>query len=128
MDRNRIINQLGLVPDGGLSVVDIQMVEWGRDLLLGCIYRTIPEDGPPDAPVHFNIIFKECREIRYRVYAHIGMHEHGSIPAEADVAELILGQANHRKDASVLTNLFGLTISYGSIQLEMNDTLVTLEK
>jgi hypothetical protein len=127
MDREIIINRLGLVPGGGLSIVDIQMVQWGRDLVFECVYRTVSRNAPPDDPVRFNLVFKDCRDIKYRIYAHISIHERGQVTAVADVAELQLGKGHHRRDANILTNHFGVTVSYGEIMLEHGDQAFHLE-
>src|SRR5690606_8139362 len=116
MDKSKIIDALGLVSGGGMSITDIQMVQWGRDLIFECLYLTLP-----DEPVIFRLIFQNCREIRYRVYAHIGFHEQGQVTPTADVVELALGHGNHRRDANILTNHFGVTISYGELRVERDD-------
>lgn len=127
MDLQLLVEKLGLVTGGGLSIVDIQMVQWGRSLVFGCVYRTVSQGAPPDAPVHFSLVFNDCREIRYKVYAHIGHHESGEVTSVADVAEMMLGQGNHRRDAHILTNHFGVTLSYGEAVAEMNDHRYPLE-
>ena len=121
MDRTKIIETLGLVPGGGFSVADMQMVQWGRDVVLECRYRTAAMNAAPDEPVHFRLVFKDCREIKYKVYAHIGEHEQGTVTSVADIAEISLGQGNHRRDANILTNHFGLTVSYGKISIERGE-------
>lgn len=126
MDKIKIIEALGLVTGGGMSVTDIQMVQWGRDLIFECLYLTVPEGAPPDDPVMFRLIFRNCREIRYRVYAHIGIHEQGQVTPTADVVELSLGHGNHRRDANILTNHFGVTISYGEVRVERDDEYFVL--
>ena len=128
MDRGILVDRLGLVPGGGFSIADIQMVQWGRDMVFEMVYRTAPRNAPPDPPVHINLIFQDCREIRYKVYAHIGMHEMGHVTAVADVAELLLGKSNHRREASILTNYFGVSVSYGTLRLEMGDHQITLDR
>lgn len=128
MDRVKIVDALGLVSNGGLAITDIQMVQWGRDLVLACRYQTTPMTAAPDPPVHFNLVFHDCREIKYRVYAHIGVHEQGHVTPTADVAEILLGHGNHRRDANILTNHFGLTISYGEFHLERDGTIYYLEE
>ena len=121
MDQPRLIETLGLVPGGGFSIVDIQMVQWGRELVFEVVYRTASRNAPPDDPVHFNLIFRDCREIRYKVYAHISLQEQGIVTAVADVAELMLGKGQHRRDANILTNHFGVTLSYGEVLVERGD-------
>jgi len=127
MDRQKIIDMLGLIPGGGLSITDMQMVQWGRDVVLECRYLTAPMNAAPDDPVLFRLIFHECREIKYKVYAHIGQHEQGKVTEVADVAELMLGQGNHRRDANILTNHFGITISYGRISIERGDSTYPMQ-
>ena len=126
MDRSRIIDTLGLVPGGGFAITDIQMVQWGRDLIFECVYQTAAIDLAPDDPVLFRIIFHDCREIRYKVYAHISIHEQGQVTPTADIAELNLGQGQHRRDANILTNHFAVTISYGEVRVEMDDEYFNL--
>ena len=121
MDRSKIIDALGLVPDGGISITDIQMVQWGRDLIIECRYQTVSLNTAPDDPVYFRLVFRDCREIKYKVYAHIGIHEHGRVTPLADVAEISLGQDSHRRDANILTNHFGLIVSYGQLTIERDD-------
>ena len=126
MDQPRLIETLGFVAGGGFSIVDIQMVQWGRELVFEVVYRTAPRNAPPDDPIHFNLIFRDCREIRYKVYAHISLQEQGKISTEADIAELILGKGQHRRDANILTNHFGVTLSYGEALVEYNDRQIKL--
>lgn len=126
MDKPKIIDALGLVPGGGISILDIQMVQWGRDLIFECSYRTASLNTTPDDPVYFRLIFHDCREIKYKVYAHIGIHEQGTVTATADVADLSLGQGNHRRDANILTNHFGVTISYGEVTVEREEQSYSL--
>lgn len=118
MDQQKLIDALGLVPDGGMSITDIQMVQWGRDLIFECLYQTTPINAPPDDPVMFRLIFHDCREIKYRVYAHIGMHEQGQVASVADIAEMSLGKGQHHRDANIMTNHFAVTISYGELTIE----------
>ncbi len=126
MDRTKIINTLGLVPDGAFAISDMQMVEWGRDIVLTCDYRTVSMEGNPDDPISFQIVFRDCREVKYRIYAHISAHEEGHVSKFADIAELSLGKDGHRRDANILTTHFSVTISYGKLNLEMNDKVYSL--
>lgn len=126
MDKHKIVNALGLIPGGGFSITDIQMVQWGRDLIFECVYQTASPNVPPEHPVHINIIFKDCRELKYKIYAHIGAQEGGVLPV-ADVVDVALGKDQHRRDAQLLTNYFSVSISYKEIHLEMNDQRTRLE-
>lgn len=126
MDTRTIIDTLGLIDGGGISITDIQMVQWGRDLIFECVYRTAGMTTAPEAPVNFRIVFHDCREIKYKVYAHIGIHERGGVSPVADVVELNLGKGHHRRDANLLTNYFGVTLSYGEVKVEHDDETFTL--
>ncbi|PJF21855.1 MAG: hypothetical protein CUN56_08985 [Phototrophicales bacterium] len=127
MDKQKIVTALGLIPGGDFSIVDIQMVQWGRDLIFECTYHTASPTVAPEHPVQINIIFKDCREVKYKIYAHISIHEQGSVLPVADIVELSLGQGNHRKDAQMLTNFFSVSISYKEIHLETNEQYIQLE-
>ena len=118
MDRGQIIQALGLVPGGEIAITDMQMVQWGRDLILECVYQTVLPDARDDEPVVFRIVFLGCREIRYKVYAHISAHESGMVNNVAEIAEIVLGSPNHRRDAQILTTHFSISISYRDIRFE----------
>jgi hypothetical protein len=120
MDKHRIVEALGLVPGGSFSITDIQMVQWGRDLIFACVYQTVPDGTTLDEPVRFHMVFMDCREIRYKVYAHIGAAEGLPINAIADVVDLALGDGNHRRPANILTNHFSVSVSYGELRFEYN--------
>jgi hypothetical protein len=118
MDRELLIDTLGLVPGGGFSVTDIQMGQWGLQMIFAVRYQTASMTAPPDPPVHINLVFNDCREIRYKVYAHIGLHEQGKVTPIADVGEMVLGMDNHRAEAYILTNHFSVMLSYGTLTIE----------
>jgi len=121
MDRQRIIEKLGLVSDGAFRVMDMHMVDWGRHIIFACEYQTVTLDGIPDDPIMFNMVLRDCREIKYRVYAHIAAHEQGIVTKSADMAELNFGKGNHRKDMHMLTNHFSISVSYGEFVIERGE-------
>jgi hypothetical protein len=121
MDRAKIIDTLELAPGGGLAITDMQMVQWGREIIFDIHYLIVPLERTPEPPITLRLIFRDCREIKYKVYAHIGAHEMGIVTPTADVAELRLGQGNHRKDAHILTNHFSIAISYGEALVERDN-------
>lgn len=118
MDRGRIVNTLGLISGGIFTVIDLQIINWGKDIVFTCDYRTYQPDGTPDAPVTFHLRFEDCRELRLRTYAHIAEAEMGEIGNVAEMAEIALGLGGHRRDANLLTTHFAVTLSYGMIVLE----------
>lgn len=121
MDRGKIINVLGLVPGGDLSIRAMELVQWGRDIVFDCHYQTFANEQP-DAAVMFRLIFRDCREARTRVYAHIGENQGESMDGDARVVELSLGQGRHRRDANMLTTFFSITISYDTVVVEYEGT------
>ena len=123
MDRIKIVEALGLISEGAFAITDLQMVDWGRDIVFKCDYRTVSLEGVPDDPVEFDLVFRDCREIKYRIYAHISAHEEGHISRFADVAEILIGKGGHRRDANILTNHFSVTLSYGKCIVEMGDEI-----
>jgi hypothetical protein len=127
VDTERIINELGLIPGGSFRVVDIQIVQWGRDLIFTFHYQTVQPDGTPDVPAVFNLVFRDCRDLHWKSYAHIALLETGQVAVQTEVAEIALGQSNHRRDANLLTSHFAATVSYGHIELEYNGTRYRLD-
>ena len=124
MDRTKIIDALGLISGGNLAITDLQIVQWGRDIIFECECQTIQPDDTPDELVVFRLIFKDCRDLHWKSYAHIALAETGEVANRTDVAELLLGQGNHRRDANILTSNFAATISYGSLIYEYDDKQV----
>lgn len=125
MDRGKIIDALGLVPGGGISILDMQMVQWGRDIVFECEYLVASMTIAPDTPVLFRLVFKDCREIKYRVYAHLSAGD--AVPTVADVVEIALGQGHHRRDANILTNCFSITLSYDHLVAEHETRVVPIK-
>lgn len=122
MDQARIIDVLGLPPEGSLTITAMEMMQWGSDLVFHIQYTLSPVPGIDEPPAAFRLLFRDCREIRFRVYAHIAQYEVGYVTPTADIAELRLGQGGHRKDAHLLTSTFGLTVSYGTAEVRLEDS------
>lgn len=118
MDRYKIIQPLGLIDGGTFYVTDMQILQWGRKLVFKFDYQTIQPDGTPDGPVLFDMVFRDCREIRWKTYAHIALAEVGHVPLRTELAEMSLGHGNHRRDANLLFAHFGITLSYGELLVE----------
>ena len=115
MDSQQLVELMGLVEGGDFSINKMDFMQWGRTLLFECVYRVVSTTTAPDDPVYFQMVFHDCRDMKFKIYAHISLQESGAISDVADLAELILGQGRHRRDAHILTTHFGLTISYGSV-------------
>jgi hypothetical protein len=92
--------------DWSFYICDLTVRAWGRELRFAAIAR----NGKSDIP--FVLTFTDCREIRWRTYAHIEgeqiTHIGGFVP----------GRSEHRSPAHLLTDSFGLTLTYREIIIE----------
>jgi hypothetical protein len=111
---------LGVDPAGEFRINDIQFVQWGRDLVFGCEYRA----DETAVPVPFTVVFTDCRELRWKTYAHAA-YESPLIPSTT-LVDFAPGQGHHRKDAALLATHFAATISYGECAVELRDRRVKL--
>ena len=119
MDKLKIFEALGLHPYGTFTIINLHMVAWGRDLTFACVY----DPGPPGKPRQFELILKDCRELRWRIYTHVEVD--GTQPI-AHVVNFTLGTSQHRKPLNILTDHFALTAHYGALLLQDGDTLTAL--
>ena len=122
MDRLKLTELLDLHPYGTLTVTRLDVSQWGHELALHCVY----DPGEPGKPASFRLLFTDCRELHWRVYAHtLSPASSNGSPADspADIAptplvNIRLGTDQHRKPANILTDTFGLTVLYGALRLE----------
>jgi hypothetical protein len=108
MDKLKLAEALGSHPYGVFWIHDLRLVGWGQDLVFECVY----EPGAPSKPVRFQLVLKDCREMRWRVYSHAD----GATPAS--IVNIAFGTGQHRKPANILTDAFGLTVLYGEYVIE----------
>jgi hypothetical protein len=113
MDKVRLSEMLGLPAAGTFQVKAIALEGWASSLTLDCLY----EVGSPTIITPFKLHLLDCRELQWRVYAHLKHPEDQTLPT-ATLVNLRLGSDNHRKPLHVLTDFFGLTISYGTLRLD----------
>ena len=123
MDRAKIINTLGLVPGGTLTISETTLHQWGRELIFECDYQTTQPDDKLDPMISFQLIFRDCREMKWRSYAHIALSEMGEIAPSTEIVDMLLGLGNHRRDANVLATHFAITVSFGEIWLNYKGEL-----
>ena len=119
MSISSLSEALGVDPAGEFRVNDVQFAV-GRDLIFGCEYRA----NDTALPVAFRLVFSDCRELRWKTYAHAA-YESPVIPSTA-LAEFTPGQRNHRRDAALLTAHFAATVSYGEGMIELRDRRVKM--
>jgi hypothetical protein len=114
MDRQQLAEQLGVHPYGMFWVKDIHLFGWGHEVILYCLY----EPGAPADPVPFQITLNDCRELQWRVYAHLQPPDDRTLPATS-IVNIHTGTDQHRKPLHILTDAFGLSVSYGTLAIEM---------
>lgn len=107
---DQVYQTLGVEPGGMLYVRELQVVNWGRTLRLVCVYRLSPTDEYP-----LDITFLDCRDMKWRVYAF----DDGR--SEVLVVDARLGRGGHRSPAHILTDRFGLTLTYGEISVDADE-------
>ena len=97
---------LKLDHDAPILFTQLHVEGWGRSL----IFDGIAGD------VRFTLTFDECREMRWRVYAHLDATE------PTPLQDFVAGRDQHRSPAQVLTGHFGLSLFYGTIKIEPAST------
>ncbi|MBZ0275373.1 MAG: hypothetical protein K8I60_04480 [Anaerolineae bacterium] len=111
MDRSMIARVLDAWPSGAFWIDAVQVLDWGARLVFDCRYQP---DGT-DKMMTFQLVLNDCRDLRWRVYAHSG----GSGPVT--LVDIRLGTDQHRKPANILTDSFGLTVLYGSQEVKSSE-------
>jgi hypothetical protein len=115
MDTIRLCKLIGVEPDGSLVVTAISPMKWGEKLILNCQHEALA----PGGKTAFEIILTDCRDVHWRVYAHLKHPEDITLPV-ATVVNIRLGTGQHRKPFQMLTDFFGLTISYGELVVQQS--------
>ncbi len=113
MDKDALAERLGAPTGGEFRVLAIEPYQWGHELLLECTYE--PSIG--SQPIPFQIRLRDCREMQWRLYAHLRAPE-DQAATTAMLVNIHLGRDNHRKPLNVLTDFFGLTVSYGELIIQ----------
>lgn len=123
MDKRKISEALDSHPYGALVLLDTRLVNWGRDVVFDCVY----DPGGPSKAIPFRLLFQDCREMRWKAYAHLAVENDGRQPI-TPVVDLRLGKDQHRSPAHILTDHFGASLYYGALLLQTasaNHTLAT---
>ena len=111
MDKSKLSDLLGESQEGKFLIKAIALDSWGSSLTFDCSYEVA------GITTNFTLKLDDCREIQWRVYAHLKHPEDQTLPT-ATLVNLRLGSDNHRKPLHLLTDFFGLTVSYGKLRLE----------
>jgi hypothetical protein len=117
MDTAKLCAAISAEPGGTFWFNDIHLHQWGQEIVLNGLY------DPPiavESPVTFRIVLRDCRDIEWRVYAHLRPPEDKTLPV-ATLVNVRLGSNGHRKPLHLLTDFFGLKISYGEMLITRGD-------
>jgi hypothetical protein len=106
LDKTHILEKLSLPPTTPIILTHLDLVLWGQGLYFHALAHSIP----------FELRFVDCREVRWQLYTH--MQHSTALPFPAtELANLRVGRSQQRSPAQLLTEHFGLTLFYGSLQL-----------
>lgn len=94
---------LGFPSETRLIITRMDLLDWGRTLRF--------QGVAGDERILFTLTFDDCREIKWRVFAHT---ERGG---ESELADFAPGRDNHRSPAHLLADAFGITLVYGSLSI-----------
>jgi hypothetical protein len=116
MDKLTLCERLNVRPYGTFWVTELHIFDWGAEIMLDCQY----DPGAPDALVAFRLILRDCRDLNWRVYAHLKHPEDTTLPATL-LVNIRLGHDQHHKPFNLLTDAFGLTVLYGALAIERSE-------
>lgn len=118
MDQAKLCEAIGTQPGGTFFISEMKFLNWGQEIAFGGSYK-LPDSG---LVAHFQIRLQDCRDLQWRVYAHLNAAGNLTTPPAA-LVNLRLGTNQHRKPFQMLTDSFGITILYGElvIQKSSND-------
>ena len=99
---------------GGLTslVTNVNVCLWGSEILFECIYDPTGERLP------YTIVFHDCRDISWEVF-----HPEDVQDPEADLIGIHLGEDAPRKAALIHTDIFEISIVYGSFSIQKGESL-----
>lgn len=103
-DHNPLYAMLQLPADTPLILRALHVLDWGR---------TLRFEGMAGERA-FTLTFEDCREILWRVYAHLGG---GAL--DTPLVDFAPGRDQHRSAAQLLTGHFGLSVYYGALRVEI---------
>ncbi|WP_242723101.1 hypothetical protein [Microcoleus vaginatus] len=98
---------------GGFTslITKVNVSLWGSEVLIECVYN--PEERLP-----YMLTFKDCRDISWTVHDEEAVGE-----PEAEFFGITLGESEHRKPAVITTDIFEISILYGSFRIHKGKNL-----
>lgn len=99
---------------GGLTslVTNVNVSLWGNEVVLECIYDPTGDRAP------YSLVFQDCRLITWEVHDEEEVKE-----IEADLIGIHLGEGAHRKAALIHTDIFEISILYGTFSVRKGENL-----
>jgi len=116
-----LTNALGCTEGSQLQFTNMTTLMWGRDMILDGI--CIPTEGKS---VVFQLESVDCRKVTWQLFSHHQLDVPLAFPA-TEVVSFKIGQSHHRKSATVLTDHFGLTWNYKTLNLRAGGIVIELE-
>ena len=97
---------------GGLTslITNINVSLWGNQIVFECIYDPTGHRSP------YSIVFQDCRDISWEVF-----HPEDVKDPEADLIGFHLGEDAHRTAALIHTDIFEVSILYGSFSIQKGE-------
>jgi hypothetical protein len=97
---------------GGLTslITNINVSLWGNQIVFECIYDPTGNRSP------YSIVFQDCRDISWEVF-----HPEDVKDPEADLIGFHLGEDAHRTAALIHTDIFEVSILYGSFSIHKGE-------
>ena len=104
MDRTKIYELMG-IPALGILLTGVEILSWGRELVLECLYAPLDHSKP------FKIVFEGCEEIHWEVYGE------DSADTTADVIGIDIGADRYAEPAVINTDIFEVTVLYNELTI-----------
>ena len=90
-------------------VTNVLVTKWGTDVTVLCLYNPLVSSQP------YELIFRDCHKLRWEVITSEDMQE-----PTADLIGFSIGAESHQEAAVITTDMFELSILYGSFILQKN--------
>jgi hypothetical protein len=88
-------------------VTGVRVSAWGSVLTVECVY------APGDRNLPYQLIFEDCQAIQWDVLEAQSVGD-----VEADLIGISLGKEEHQAPAIIHTDIFEVSVTYGSFRLE----------
>jgi hypothetical protein len=90
-------------------ITSVNVSLWGNRVSVECVYNPTEERLP------YVLIFQDCHDIKWSVHNSDEVNE-----KEADIIGFSIGAESHKKAAVITTDIFEISIIYGSFTLQKN--------